>query len=490
MRSTVANQRGSAILVTLALVVMFSGIGILAVNRAQTDTDLAFNQVHHDQAFWLAEAGAERGIAQIQDSMEWRGGYTKEPLGNGHYSVSVTDSSTDAALGVRVRMIALGQQGEAASGIEVIMGPEEYHPLFDHAMYAGNRDEYDSTVDTQTYTAVMEFGGCGADADVINGDVFHNGHIQSNCDSDINGSAEAGATITGNAPSGGATENADYLAPPDLQAENYETTADFVINSTSPWDAGGNIASSDPRHIFVKEFRPDLATDVGFTFDNTNYFFGDPWEGVDLNLVSVSSAGNNKTYFIDGNLWIEPYTTISRLIKSPPEGTQITIVAKGNIYIADELLYDNQAKDGIALIAMTDGESYDDLNGDNQYNLGEPLLRDDGDGIYEGPIEGSGNVYFGDPNGGPLGHVHAYIYADNNFEDHALDPAGTPLDFQITGTMSAGNEIKINRDFLGGHAEMTVTYDERLKNGDISLPGLPRRSNVAKRLIVLSWREL
>ena len=53
------NERGSAILVTLALVILFSGIGLMAMNRASTDRDLSFNQVHYDQAFWLADAGAQ-----------------------------------------------------------------------------------------------------------------------------------------------------------------------------------------------------------------------------------------------------------------------------------------------------------------------------------------------------------------------------------------------------------------------------------------------
>lgn len=484
------NQRGSAVLLTLALVVMFSGIGILAMNRAMTDTDLSFNQVNYDQAFWLADAGIERAVGILGDSTTWRTGYSNEQLGGGDYTVVVTDSTQDSTLNDRVKVLSLGQHGQAASGIEVIMGPETYHPMYNHAIYAGNREEYDSTVDTQTYIAVMDFSGTGSDGDVINGDVFHNGNINSTGTSIINGAAEAGGDVTGNAPTAGATTDADYLAPPDLNAMDYANTADFVVDGSSPWNLNGWIADTDPRHIFVKEYRSDLATDVGFTFDNTNYFFGDPWEGGNIDEVSVNAAGNHKTYYIDGNLWVEPNGTTSKLIKSPPDGTQITIVVKGNVYMADELLYDNQAYDGLAFVAMSDGESYTDLDGDNQYDAGEPILHDDGDGIYEGNVEGSGNVYFGDPNGGPLGHVHAYLYADNNFEDHCLDPFGNPLDFEITGLMSAGNHMDINRDGAGGHSQMKVTHDDRLQKGEISLPGLPTHGGTSSRLIVLSWREL
>ena len=490
IRTKMSEAKGGALIITIALLFMLSMVGVMAINRSETETDLSFNQVRHDQAFWLAEAGIERAVAILGDSTSWRAGFNQEPLGNGYFTVVVTDSSTDTTLGETVRVISLGQRGVAASGIEVIMGPESYHPLYDHAIYAGNYMEYDSSVDSQSYSLSMDFGGNGSSGDIINGDVFHNGNISITGDALIDGSAEGGGSVTGNPPTGTATSNAEYLEPPDLQAMNYGSTADFVVNGASPWDASGRISSADPRHIFVKEYRADLAASVGFDFDNTNYFFGDPWASADIHNVSVSASGNHKTYFIDGNLWIEPGGTTSQLINSPPQGTQITVVVKGNIYFADDLLYDNDEFDALAFVAMSDGESYTDQNGNNQFDVGEPLLRDDGDGIYEGNIEGSGNIFFGDPNGGPLGHVHAYLYADNNFADHVLDPSGNPLDFEITGTMSAGNEVDINRDFAGGHAQMRVNYDDRLAKGLVNLPGLPTRSGSTKKFIVLSWREL
>jgi hypothetical protein len=250
--------------------------------------------------------------------------------------------------------------------------------------------------------------------------------------------------------------------------------------------------ASDPRHIFVKDFRTDLATTYGYNFDNTNYFFGDPYEGANIDKISVSSSGNKKVYFVDGNLWIEPMGTISTLINSPPEGTQITIVVKGNIYFSDNLAYDDPNKDGLAFIAMTDGESYTDNNGNGQYDAGEPILHDDGDGVYEGPSEGSGNIRFGDPNGGPLGDIHGYLYAENNFEDYVLDgPDGTPQEFSVTGMLSAGNQLRINRDFSGGHSPMDIMYDPRLQQGLLDLPGLPKRhGGTSGDWVQVGWREM
>jgi hypothetical protein len=489
------NERGSAILLALALIVMFSGIGLMVLNRANTDSDLSFNQVHYDQAFWLADAGAERAIAILSDSADWRAGYAKTALGDGYYTVSVTDSSTDTSLDDRVRVISLGERGAAAGGVEVIMGPAGHHPLYDHAIYAGNYWEHETKPDSADYVDTMKFSGTGTSGDIINGDVFFNGNIKTSGNATINGSAEAGGDYTGTAPAGGSTSNASYLEPPNLQAMNYESIANYKVNSSSPWDGSGRIASTDPRHIFVRNYRTDLkppgVSGSTYTFSNTNYFWGDPWEGAGLDEVSVSGAGNNKVYFVDGNLWVEPNGTTSRLINSPPEGTHITVIVKGNVYFSDDLMYDRPTVDGIAFVAMTDGESYDDKDNDGRFDAGEAILHDDGDGIYEGPAEGSGNVCFGDPNGGPLGHVHAFLYADNDFKDYVLDPSGSPLGFEITGTMSAGNDLDIRRDFAGGHAQMKVNHDTRIRDGVLNLPGLPSGGNAGVGgLVVLAWREL
>ncbi|HLG93231.1 MAG TPA: hypothetical protein VI546_00170, partial [candidate division Zixibacteria bacterium] len=246
-----------------------------------------------------------------------------------------------------------------------------------------------------------------------------------------------------------------------------------------------------PRHIFAREFRGDLSASLGYTFSKTNYFFGDPWEGAGLENVSVSSAGNNKTYFVDGNLWIEPDGADSRLVNSPSGGTHITVVVKGNIYFSDNLFYDNAAQDGIAFVAMSDGESYTDLDRDNRYDAGEPILHDDGDGIYEGNSEGSGNIVFGDPNGGPLGTVNGFLYAENNFQAKDLTGTdGTPQSFGVNGMISAGNLFDIERNYPQGHARMNINYDPRLQNGSLSLPGLPKRNSPAGSWEILSWRQL
>jgi hypothetical protein len=490
MTKKLKNESGVVLIVCLFLLIMLSMIGISAIKTSNTDMDVSGNVFNKTAAFYLAEAGAEKACAILSDSTDWRAGFGDQDLGGGNYNVTITDSSSNPSMGNKVKITSTGTCRGAKSTIEIVMGPALIHPLYDYAIYAGNFMEYDPDADPMVWSSLMAFGGCGGSADLINGDIFFNGNIDVDCDAQVNGTIDAGGSITGNSPSGDANDNTPYLDPPDLASMNYEALANFVVGNASPWNAYGRLPGYDPRHIFVREYRSDLATEVGFTFDNTNYFLGDPYESYQINEVSISPNGNHKVYFVDGNLWIEPGGQVSQLVNSPPEGTQITIVVKGNIYFCDDFQYDNEDLDGVAFIAMSDGESYNDLNSNNQYDAGEPILHDDGDGVYEGNREGSGNVCFGDPNGGPLGNISGFIYADNNFEDHVLDgPTGEPQTFGVTGLLSAGNQFNVNRDYGGLHAEMTINYDQRLHNGIINLPGLPQGSLISG-WVVLSWIEL
>lgn len=488
------SQNGSALLISLAIMMLLFSAVLLSVNSSITETELSFNQVHSDKAFYVSLAGVERAKAMLDFDDDWRTGFAQESFEDGLFTVILVDSTINPNLMDTLLVRSVGEFDYARSIIEALLVKYDYHPLYNHAIYAGNFTEYDSTLppDSQLWVSTMDFGGDGASSDIVTGDVHFNGHLNFGDDSELHGAGTAGGDYTGNPPTGGSESTADYLEPPDLTIPNYENTSDFFINDTSSWDIDGQLPPTDPRHIFVKDFRTDLATTPGYTFDNTNYFFGDPYEGPNLDNISVSASGNDMTYFVDGNLWFESNTTICQLINSPPEGTHITVVVKGNIYFADFLYYDDNDNDGLAFIAMTDGESYTDLNGNSEYDAGEPILHDDGDGVYEGPNEGSGNIRFGDPNGGPLGDVYGYLYAENNFEDYVLDGmTGEPQHFSVTGMLSAGNQMAINRDYGTGHSKMDITYDARLKNGTLMLPGLPKRNATSSsEWTTVAWREL
>jgi hypothetical protein len=172
--------------------------------------------------------------------------------------------------------------------------------------------------------------------------------------------------------------------------------------------------------------------------------------------------GNNKVYFIDGNLWIHNRNTFSFEIQHDlAAGVQVTFVAKGNIYFSDNVFYQDAQKDGIAFIAMKDSAEAD-----------------------------SGNIYFGDPLFGTLEQMHAFMYAENNFIDKNLSATGS-AQVAVYGNMTAGNKVDIQRDFKGQHSKLTVNYDGRISSGDLSMPGLPRTADQDDDLLRLAaWRRI
>ena len=134
-----------------------------------------------------------------------------------------------------------------------------------------------------------------------------------------------------------------------------------------------------------------------------------------------------------------------------------------------DLFYTNNQTDGVAFVAMRDSAVAD-----------------------------SGNIYFGDPSFGTLERMSAYLYAENNFHDVNLSATGSAR-VELFGNMTAGNQVKIERDFgvkvgkleVIQHSRLTVDFDERVAEGRLDLPGLPRTPGPAGAAFdVLSWREV
>jgi hypothetical protein len=60
----------------------------------------------------------------------------------------------------------------------------------------------------------------------------------------------------------------------------------------------------------------------------------------------------------------------------------------------------------------------------------------------------------------------------------------------VHGNMTAGNQVKINRDFGTQHSKLTVDFDSRIWDGTLDLPGLPTQSQSGAAWTVASWREV
>jgi len=288
----------------------------------------------------------------------------------------------------------------------------------------------------------------------------------------------------------------EQLLPPDIFTMDYETTADVDVASRFAGVDSGTLPQDNAAHIFIKnprDGRDDIVDQVfdlnGQAVNPDDYFLEDPYEhvntgrpdsGDNATRISLSGGpagkeedGNQIVFFIDGNLWLHNRHTYSFKIQDAEvKGCNVAFVVRGNIILSDNLYYRNINKDQVAFIAV---RREDDPKG-----------------------EISGNIYIGDEDFGTIAHLEALLYAENNFYDNNLDEEGSQH-FDIYGTMLAGNQVRINRDYtIPGHYEwrrirgtwqkvwveeeerhsaMEVIFDDRYADGangrERLVPGLP-----------------
>jgi hypothetical protein len=85
--------------------------------------------------------------------------------------------------------------------------------------------------------------------------------------------------------------------------------------------------------------------------------------------------------------------------------------------------------------------------------------------------------------------MDAFMYAENDFLDNNMSASGSAR-VTVHGNMTAGNQVRINRDFGGQHSKLTVNFDSRVWDHSVDLPGIPVTNGSAPSYAVVSWREV
>ena len=207
------NERGSALLVTLCLLMMLTLIGIMAVNNTNTDIDLAFNKTHSEKAFYIAEAGANRAFAHMNSDSTWRAGYDSVVFGNGLYSVVLIDSLADSTLFDTVLVQSHGSLEQGVADVELTTVPEYNHP-FAYGLFAEAGIVLDKFTCTDSYNS--DSGSYAATALDSLGSIGSNGTITSSQSVNFGGdvsTATPGGLLLGvnNTVNGDTTSTADSV---------------------------------------------------------------------------------------------------------------------------------------------------------------------------------------------------------------------------------------------------------------------------------------
>lgn len=175
MKRIIKDNDGSAILAALALMIIITLVGIAAIDQATTDIDMSFNQQHHDQAFYIADAGLKRAVAKIAANPTWDTGFVNISYSNGKYTVNVIDSTTRPALLDTIIIQSFGELNSSQAAVETWLVPVVYNP-FKYALFGDewidirnsmSTDSYNSDSGSYATTVIQDEGSLGS-----NGDVF------------------------------------------------------------------------------------------------------------------------------------------------------------------------------------------------------------------------------------------------------------------------------------------------------------------------------
>lgn len=211
------QERGTAILIVMALIAMLTAVGIMSVDRATLDIDLSFNQLSEEQAFYVAEAGLQHGLAELNRDFTWRTGVNTFTVGDGFYIVTVIDSTTDTLLADTVILRSRAVVNAAAAAVEGYIVKSPPIPIFKYALFAGDSLRMDQASCTDSYNA--DSGTYAATVDTLGGDIGSNGFLDLQGGAVVGGDASTdGETITyggGATVLGNTTSSADEF-PMDL----------------------------------------------------------------------------------------------------------------------------------------------------------------------------------------------------------------------------------------------------------------------------------
>ncbi len=467
-----ASRRGSALLAVVPITLLLGSLGAALLFISIEDSNEAALDRRMIQAESLAEAGATRAIAAIAGAhaldapIPQQLGTSQTPL---RWASGSTWTTVTGLGGDLFSIDATARVGSVERRVQAVVDAPT-SSIYEYAIFAGN-----SSGDPNYE---LRLSGSGSEADSVDGSLFSAGDIRFDGDSYATGEVNATGVITGGPGNSGVDEEL-----PDLIAMAYELNNDYDVaalfdGAAYQYDSAGGSAfqvpESNPAHIFRKH--PSNRTHTWQATTKEDYFLEDPYEavrvdsnqdGTDPYVVTLSGdSGEDKVFYIDGNLWIDNTRTFSlQLENDSGEPLRATFVVSGNITFTDNLFYENNADDAVVFIALED-----------------PLVPD------------SGNIKFGDPTGGTLEHVSAFMYAENDFTDFHLDQSGTK-DVTLFGNMTAGNHVNIERDFVNSngtvaHSQLQLTFDNRVATGSLSLEGLPTAQGGKGDLTLKMWRHV
>jgi hypothetical protein len=316
----VRNERGIAILTVLAVVILLTFLGAVAVITSKTEMDISGVERTEKTALYAAEAGIEKAIGLILDSYQ-NYGQPPNPLPAGEMEVNgytVTYSTTDqgpaefqtlnrgAYQGLYAEVKAFTVEAEATGGssssrVRISQDIEDaLIPLFQFAVF------YEDDLEIAPGPAMTLMGRVHTNANM---------YLQSENSVHIESFTTAAGNIChGRHPGSGKSDSHGDVFIKDA-ADDYEN----MKNPDATW-----LDSEDPNWVYSSLQRWD-----GFVEDGahgiTELYLPVVSEGEPIDLIRRAGGGNNDSYensaglkFVDGSVywlndesnWVDVTTTM------------------------------------------------------------------------------------------------------------------------------------------------------------------------------------
>jgi len=303
MRKLIADNRGSALLISLAIMAFLSLIAIMAVNRSHTDFELSYNQLHEEQAFYVAEAGAQEALAELNSDNDWRSGWARVTFGGGFYSVTLTDSSADSTLFDTVIVKSTGWVDSALASVEL-----ETVPLYNHPFAFGMFGEAGIVLDKNTCTDSYRSDSGSYAATVLDsfGDIGSNGTVTSARDVNFGGgiavATDGGISLgvhnTVNGDTTSAADSVDLGFIPDSEYDWAKANSD----ASTGISGSGYTYSNGSRNLTAGSY-------ANIVLQSGVYYFNDITLGQGSTLSLAPGAA--VTVYVNGDITLNQQSTLN-----------------------------------------------------------------------------------------------------------------------------------------------------------------------------------
>lgn len=309
MPSLTGNCRGSALLLVVVVLTILLVLASGLMSLAGTESISGINQVNQMQAYYIAEAGVEKALVTLKLDPLWRAGFNgldySDGIIQGVTISTVASESTPNTSVVIIQSVGISEGAKKTVEVKARLSSDPYIKA-GHYLRAGTTplQELRSTSPVEVHGDVFFAGDCRLDWDIL-----------------INGTIRAGNNVEILAP---ARVTGDVCASGSIFAE--DETVDGLLYP-------GQSISVPP---FPSLTADDLTffRDVALALGDNHYFPGNH------RFTQAELWNMQGIYFVEGR------ATVAGVYSG-----RASIVASGDISIADSLYAANRQQDVLGLIS-------------------------------------------------------------------------------------------------------------------------------------------